>query len=274
MRARAAVVGLQHAARRVGAPRALCTAASDSSSGGGTLFERASRVLTQSSATQKGSETMTRMWSSGKGWREALDKGVHEKQKAEREEKTQERFASLAQVESYAVDNYEAELRSVLDAFEKNMTPIQRGRLLYNKVVQGGNLQESLEEQKQGAERKLRIFGELTVHERRQPRLLTLAAQRAIADKLAVDVRHVTEALFEFMWSYAQWTYVRREYLRNRRLPRTDTEFQWMVAQRPTKDYITLVKLFQQRKERLEKELQEEEGKRASRGARRRQRRS
>jgi len=53
---------------------------------------------------------------------------------------------------------------------------------------------------------------------------------------------------------------LRREYLRGRKLPRTDNEFQWMVAQRPTKDYVTMVKLFQRKKEALEKELEEEAG--------------
>ena len=117
---------------------------------------------------------------------------------------------------------------------EREVATMQRARLFADRM-QGGAQAATIDRQKEQAERKLAIIAELNPHERRQPKLLDLPARRAIAAKLGVRVEHVHELLFEYQLQRAQWTYLRREYLRGRPLPNSSEELEWQMRRKPTK---------------------------------------
>jgi hypothetical protein len=201
----------------------------------------------------KGSEKMVESWSKGKGWREALTDGLYKQQIAKREDLQKERMLKLAQVEDFQFDDLGDELRAGLKELEDGMTVTQRARLFADKMS-GGTYSDDIEKQKIDIERRLRIIDEFSPHEKRIPKLLHKKARKAIADKLGLDVRHVSEMIFTYQLHYAQWSFLRREYLRGRKLPDSPEELEWRLQQRPSKEYVAVMKLFMKHKAKLEEE--------------------
>ena len=62
------------------------------------------------------------------------------------------------------------------------------------------------------------------------------------------------ETIFNYQANYAQWSFLRREYLRNRKLPTNAEELEWMLQRRPTKEYVHLMRSYQRLKLKLERE--------------------
>jgi len=196
---------------------------------------------------------MVGQWNKGIGWRESLETGVREQQKAKQEDAAREKMHRLAEVEFYSFDQFQSDLEMGLDELEAGMTRMQKARLFADRMS-GGTTAKHIDQQKAEAELKIRILNELTPHEKRKPKLLHKKARQAIADKLEITRTDVDELVFAYQMNYAQWSYLRREFLRGRRLPNTNEEFEWMLQSRPTKEYMYVMRKFFKYKERLEAE--------------------
>jgi hypothetical protein len=230
--------------------RPLCTAASGklSSSEGGSS---GGGIFSQPESQLKARDKMAEKLEKGKGWREALDSGLYEQQRLKRLEGFKTTIEELAQAESFTLDSFEGRLKQGLDELENGMTRIQRARLFADKLS-GGTTSDTLDAQKEDVRRKLRIIGELTPHERRMPKLLDRRARRDVAAKLGLTETHVDELLFEFQLQYAQWAFLRREHMRGRKLPENNDEFEAGMQRRPTREFVALMKGFEEKKRRLE----------------------
>lgn len=218
-----------------------------------TIGERLNSAFSNPEARQKGSEKMIQSWSKGKGWREALDDGLYQTQIAKREDAQRERMLAQAKTEFYGMDEFADELRSGLQELEDGMTPMARARLFADKMT-GGDTQKNIDAQKADIEKKLRIMGEFTPSEKKIPKLLDKKARAAIAEKLGVESKDVEEVIFQYQLQYSQWTFLRREHLRGRRLPVSSDELEWRLQKMPTKEYMHVMRMFAQRKKSMEKE--------------------
>lgn len=196
---------------------------------------------------------MVDSWNRGKGWRESLEDGLYQQQIAKREDAQRDRMVNLAKIEDFGFDDLAAELRAGLKELEDGMTITQRARLFADKMS-GGTYGEDIEKQKVDIQRRLRIIDEFNPHEKRVPKLLHKKARTAIAENLGLDRRHVDEMVFTFQLHYSQWSFLRREYLRGRKVPDSPEELEWRLQQRPTKEYVAVMKAFMRRKKKLEAE--------------------
>ena len=229
-----------------------------SSSDGPSLAERASSALGlgKDEAREKASQKLLDEMGKGKGWRQALESGLIEQQRLRREETVLHQMEQLAAKEDYGFDDFADMVQQSLDDFEKGMTTMQRARLFADELS-GGNTKATVEAQKEAAMRKLRIIEELTVHEKRTPKLINGKARAAIAQKLSIDVKSVNELMFEFQLQRAQWSFIRREALRGRRIPQSTDELEWMMKARPTREFMHAMRLYHGRLEALKKEREE-----------------
>eukprot|EP00322_Chrysochromulina_rotalis_P006948 CAMPEP_0115857878 /NCGR_PEP_ID=MMETSP0287-20121206/15805_1 /TAXON_ID=412157 /ORGANISM="Chrysochromulina rotalis, Strain UIO044" /LENGTH=268 /DNA_ID=CAMNT_0003312117 /DNA_START=33 /DNA_END=839 /DNA_ORIENTATION=+ len=216
-----------------------------------SLAERASSALGLNPARAQASEKMLKEVNRGAGWRESLEAGLVEQQRLKRMDAVAEQLNRLAEMERYDFDDLAGLVRDSLDELENGITRVQKARLFADKLS-GGTMQDTIEEQKANAKAKLQIISELTVHEKRQPKLIDAKARRAIAAKVGVDVQNVDELLFEFQLQRAQWSFVRREALRGRYVPQTSDELEWMLKARPTREFVHVMKAYEERRHMLE----------------------
>ena len=222
-----------------------------SSTDGRTLLERATDAVGMSSKrTKVASEKMNSQLASGAGWRAALEVGLVEQQRLKRQEMVAEQLEQLAEMQTYGFDDLANLLKRSLHELENGITQVQKARLFADKMS-GGSMQDTIDTQKATAQRKLSILNELTVHEKRQPKLLDLKARRAIATKLGIDVKAVHEILFEYQMQRAQWSFVRRERLRGRPVPKRSADLEWMMKIRPPREFIHVMKAYEAYRQEL-----------------------
>ena len=177
-------------ATHAAAPVRLCSSSAPSSSDSTSppsIVERASKLFEQPAARKAGSEKMLDKMREGTGWREALESGLYEQQKMQRQDDVREQLNKMASMESFGFDELAGQLRHSLEQLEQGMTTFQRARLFADKMS-GGNTSDNIEQQKAKAISKLKILDELNPHEKRKPKLLDPPARRAIAAKLGIEV--------------------------------------------------------------------------------------
>ena len=236
--------------------RRLCSApAGGSGSVLGRLTEKVSEAVlpTQNRARKKAVDKMTAGLEGKKGWRAALEDGLATQQAAKRDEFVTERMQELARMDTYGFEDLADELQRGLEEME-NQGLVQRARLYADKLS-GGEQSDNIEKLKELAKTKLAIIGELNEHERLKPKIVCRLARADIAQKLGLPVRLVERLLFEFEVNKAQWTFLRREYLRGRPLPSNSSEFEWMVQRRPTREFVhVMMTMRKQREKRAEKQ--------------------
>ncbi len=221
-------------------------------------FADSARTLlpTQTAVRKAAVEKMNKGLESNKGWRAALEDGVASHQQAKRDEFVRDSMRELGKSPAFGFDQLRENYQRALDEIE-NQGLMAKGRLWADKMT-GGDTADNIERQKKDTTAKIAIIDELTVHERRRPKLLDRKARAEIARKLApvgVGAELVDTLLLEFELQRAQWGFLRREFLRGRRLPTTNEELQWRIKNRPTREYMHVMKRLQ--KEKLAKERQE-----------------
>ena len=191
----------------------------------------------------------------GKGWANSWRQGMHEMQKEKQQEGERAAYVRIAELPTFGFDDMERDLHKAMEEMDEgNMTFIQRNLAMPFDRLRGGAQSAMLEERRAQTTQELRIIGELTPHERRQPKLLDWRARRAIAAKLDLPLAEIEKFFLNFMINHAMWTFLRREHLRGRPLPTNNDEFQWMIAKRPTREYVAVMKAYVDKKERLEEE--------------------
>ena len=158
-------------------------------------------------------------------------------------------LSSLQPLLSSRLNRYEA----ALEELENGITAAQRVRLFADRM-QGGVMSDNIEKQKSDVRLRLRVLNELNVHERRMPKLLDRKAREAVAQKLQLQRSAVDDVVFQFQLQRAQWTFLRRERLRNRPVPVSSEELEWRLKLKPTREFIEAMDVFRKRKQMLEEE--------------------
>lgn len=213
------------------------------------MVQRARSAM--SSLSNPGSRQMEQKLNEGAGWREAFDSGMYVQQKAKQDAMVVEQLQKMAETEMFTFDEQERDLAKGLADLESGLTRWQRAQL-WADSLQGGTTAETVERRKEDLKLRLRIIGEFNQSERRMPRLLHRKAREAIALKLGVAVNSVEDVIFQFQLQYAQWSFLRREYLRGRPTPVTADELEQRLRAKPTREFVEVMNLFRRKKEQLE----------------------
>lgn len=188
----------------------------------------------------------------GAGWREALDQGMFEQQRFKRDERIEQQLTRLSELPVFTFTEFEQLLARDLEDIDKETgSVVKRGQLMYDRMM-SGSTSKAVDDRKQFLNRCLRIIGELNPHERRLPKLLDRKARAAVATKLEVSVAQVEEVIHQHQLYYAQWTFLRREKLRGRPVPKTNDEFGWRLRLKPTREYIEVMQTIQKVKKRTQ----------------------
>ena len=198
----------------------------------------------------KAGEKLIETLSQGKGWRESLSTGIVEQQRLKRQEHVADLLNKTARMESFGFEDLAAIVQGALDEMAEGMNTVMKARLFADKL-QGGHQKDTLDMQKAEAERKLAIIAELTPHEKKWPKLLDRKARNAIAGKLEIEVEHVDELILEYQLQYAQWAFLRREFLRGRPVPQTSDDLESGIKCRPTREFVHVMKVIEKHKEKV-----------------------
>jgi len=219
-----------------------------------SLTERAATAMgmAPSRVRAKAAEKLMTEASRGRGWREALEIGLVEQQRLKRSEAVQEQLERLANMETYGFDDFTDLVQASLKEIEEGTSGVATKARLFADRMSGGTQEQTIERQKEQQKRKLAILTELTVHEKRQPKLLDRKARRVIASKLGIDVVTIDELLFEFQLQRAQWSFIRREALRGRPLPSSADDLEWMMKTKPTREFVHVMSAYEQHRKKLE----------------------
>ena len=208
-------------------------------------------LLSRLTKPQAGAQKLTEKLAKGVGWREALSVGIYERKMAERDAMVVERLAALADMPAFTFADQEEEFAKALYEMDEGITTAQRVRLFADKM-QGGNVSDTVEKRKEDTRLRLSIIREFNEHERRNPKLLCRKAREAIARKLGIETKWVEDVIFQFHLQYAQWTFLRRERLRNRPIPTTSEELETRLRLKPTREFIEVMNIFRKLKQEHE----------------------
>jgi len=166
----------------------------------------------------------------------------------ERDTKKDEEFLkgrdALLSLEKYTFDDLRKEKQKQLSDLEDQYGgPVSKATLLFNKYAGTGEDHQLVEKSKQDCIDVIRVIDELTVHEKRNPRLLNLDAKKDIAKKLGFKtLREIYNTLTEYDLMHEKHLWLKRRQARGAYMPTFERELHWMMQGEPTKGLMKMMK--------------------------------